>query len=86
MGVMGVMMVIVYTGAIWLALAILMIGLLNLAKWSVRAAARTAHVAPPQVPTSRLTLPSSTPEPAANRTLGARVAPRAASAWPKPTR
>lgn len=80
---MEVIEVIAYTAAIWLALAILMIGLLNLAKWAVRAASRTTRAAPPPVETSRLTLPSPTPEPAVHN---ARVAPQPVSAWPEPTR
>lgn len=82
---MGVIVVIVYVAVIWLALAIMMIGLLNLAKWRVRAAARAADAEPPRATTTHQTLPLPTPDRTSHGTLRPEMASRAASAWPKPT-
>ena len=57
---MGVIAVFTYVAVAWIALGVFTIGLLNLAKWSVRATARKAGAEPDIRPTTRPTSHATT--------------------------
>jgi hypothetical protein len=77
---MGVIAVIVYVAVAWVGLAVVTIGVLNLAKWGVRSTARASDVLPsPAFRTPPRPLPAPTLPRTGGGTLQTGIAPRSMS-------